>query len=59
MGVGFDALFPVQPAIRGADRVEVRHMVVVFDVDRKDMLGCGPNRLDSDGLLVSSEHFDS
>jgi hypothetical protein len=34
-------------------------VVVVFDVDRKDMLGFGSNRLDSDRVFANSDFFDS
>jgi hypothetical protein len=59
MGVCLDALFPIRPAIRGADRVEVRHMVVIFDIDRKDMLGFRSNRKDSARVFASSDFPDS
>jgi hypothetical protein len=59
MGVFLNALFPVRPAIWRADRVEIRDVVVVFDIDRKDMLGFRSNRLDSDKVYANSDSFDS
>jgi len=59
MGVCLNALFPVRPAIWRTDRVEIRDVVVVFDIDRKDMLGFRSNRLDSDKVYANSDSFGS